>query len=369
MTPSEEDHIGEAEDGIPITFTLQFAAAPCPECGEMAVAGPCPKCGATVPPPGESRPPELARRAAFTAARARLRELVQQSEQLPVPHIRIAADQYARALNDANIAGLVVEVLAFAHRLDTLGLNDPSTIGGSARRAIIELVTMTEGVLDATIELARFRPPDEIAELRELMLRLGQRGVALAMAILEVLVAQSPQETNVATSHLNAMLSDPTAGVDTDELFARVIELAEPNLDARVTVALGLPGHFGDQYGLPDPSRVFYAASRVGNPFEVLARGAACFFRHLLQQDPEKVPLHAAILAEPAMGLALVDRPLPAHRIALDTIELLRRAYAMDPEGTRALIESMRAQGDRIFAAAHRIRRDLRLLATGDIEG
>lgn len=140
------------------------------------------------------------------------------------------------------------------------------------------------------------------------------------------------------------------------------------DVNERVARVLKRPGSYVDELGLLAPSLVFGAFADHDEPFAVLGRRSHEYFGHLLpRQLPE--PLSAALLVIPAVTVAILDRPLVAHRCARLMASLCEQALEVDRDDVQRLVERTSEQASVIFAAAARIDRALRLLAVGERAG
>jgi len=352
-------------DDHDIKFSLVFGVETCPGCGRVSPSTQCLHCGAEIPP-GETSAIALARQKAFVDLRRRADDLRRLYDHLPEPHIPVAADQYAMALADSRIIKRAGIILRSLHRLHELGLNDEREVGSTARRRLARLVTAVEQLYRETEELAWFRPPAvEVMQAREAMVAVGRQVTEAVATLLAALTASSVQGVVAPQQRFQELLYE----LDWVDHFAAATQALEKlpagDIDTRVSVALGTEIDVTDDLGLLDPARVLAAFAGDEDPFTPLARASVGFLSHLTTTGVDDAPPESAALALPALGLALLDRPLPAHSLARMVLELLKEAERGDGAATAALFERTSNEGPRIFAAAKRIHDDLRYLAAG----
>jgi hypothetical protein len=316
-----------------------------------------------VPEPDEIGEIEAARLRAFEPLLQEARDLVATCE-FPEPHIRVTADQYVRAITDAQIFSRLQDALAFGSRMSLLELADRQAIFGSTRRQLTEYLDSLSALRDDTVRLAWFEPPAAITRLRDLMLATGRHGLRLAVAMLEILTATSPAQAQAAGHDQQMLLVWPFSD-ELEQLLEIAEDLVEHDLDARIGIVLGTSGRFTDDNGFLDPARVFLAAPSGQRGIEQLSREAGRFFGHLISTAPDDIGAESVGLTLAALPLAAADRPFAGHRVARLTRDLLNRADATDPEATRRLVAGLDEDGARIFAGALRVQRDFQLLTSG----
>ncbi len=352
-------------DDHDIEFRLVFEVETCPGCGQISPSTRCLHCGAEIPP-AEISKIALARQKAFSDLQRRADELRGLYDHLPEPHISVAADQYATALADSRIIKRASIILRSLHKLHELGLNDEHEVGATARRRLGRLVAALEQLHRETEELAWFRPPAaEVTQAREAMISVARQVTETVATLLAALTASSVQDVVPLQQRFQQLLSD-LDWVDQYVAATQALgKLATGGIDARVSVALGTKIGVTDDLGLLDPARVLTAFAGDDDPFSPLARASVRFLSHLTESGEKDAPPESAVLALPALGLAVLDRPLPAHSLARMVLELLEEAEGVDGAATAALFERTSNEGPRIFAAAKRIDDDLRYLAAG----
>ena len=346
---------------------LVFSTGECPKCGEASLPGQCTACGAFVDPvdPNAST---LARGRALNPLRERARLLVASFDELPEPHISVTASQLASVVVDANLPGRASELIAFAHCVRDLDLEEPSAIGGATRRAVINVLEEVERVRSEARLLAQFAADEKVADLPTLIGQLGRQGAVVVELVIATLCAQSFEQGAGTCAQLQKALEAPAQAEQIERLLAEVplLDLRDDN-NARISLVLGREGDFTDELGLPDPVRIFAPPPGETTSFPSLALGATHYLAHLLDQRPVELDEGHAMLALSAVQLALLDRPFEHHRRAELVRELLRDA-AQNPE---ALAKALGAYDDHAgltFETSMRIRRQIRLLATSSVE-
>lgn len=123
----------ETDRVFDISFTLSFAAETCAACGETAPPGTCPGCGAEIPPSNKIDEAASARGAAFLPLLERAESVLARYDELPEPHIPVAADQYAATLADGRLFKRLRVSLRVPERLGRFDLDDTKQIGGRVR--------------------------------------------------------------------------------------------------------------------------------------------------------------------------------------------------------------------------------------------
>jgi hypothetical protein len=347
-----------------ISFTLSFHVAECEECGHVSPTTPCVHCGADVPEAKETDKLALARRKAFAPLLARAEQLQPRYETLPEPHVPVAPDQYASALADARVLKRATIVLRSLHRLSELELNDEKAIGSSARNRLKRLVIALEELYRETEQVAWFRAPSsEVARARTALIATGRHMTDAIVTLLRALSAPSADDVGPLQARFQGLLADFPFTAEFATALSALRELPSGDTDERVSVALGTDIIVSDDFGLLDPARLLAAFAGGDDPFTPLACASARYLSHLIDLDPESVTAEGAALSLAAFGLAVLDRPLPAHTLARDAVRLLKEAEARDPTAAAALLDRTVGEGPRIFAAAKRIEDDLYYLS------
>ncbi len=358
------------DDDGPTKFRLSliFASEDCPACGATGAASPCQKCGSEIPVP-EPNAATKARMSALAPLEARARTLVASFDDIPDPHITVTPSQLAAAIVDARVPGRTLELIAFARSVDDLDLEDPAAIGGKTRRRLAAVLDEVEQLRDFSRLLAEFEAAEEVAELPALVARLGRGGAVIIEKVLSALVTETPAAAAAAARELQAALASPAEANEINALLAALPELDAPDdVNARVATVTGRKGTYTDELGLPSPELIFAAPSGENTSFAALALGARRYMSHLLD-TPEEVSDAQAMLILPAVQLALLDRPFEHHRRAELVQELLRDAAAKDPAGLDATLSAYEDHAGLAFETSMRVRRQIRLLATGEVLG
>ncbi|MGH2797721.1 MAG: hypothetical protein ACRDM0_08645, partial [Thermoleophilaceae bacterium] len=307
-----------------------------------------------------------AREKALSPLLAQAEALLLRFDDLPEPHIRVAPDQYGATLSDGRLFKRLRVMLRFPRNLGRFNFDDSAEIGGPIRRETASFIGELEQIYRETEELAWFVPPTpEVPRVRDLLIATGRYGTEIAVTLLRALTSMSLDEVVPLQRRFQELL----AGYPYADEFGKAVDTltaaSEPDFDARVAIALGVDVPVTDDLGLLDPARILAAFAGSDDPFTPLAHASAHFLSHLSKFDPEQVRADGAALALPALALATLDRPLPAHRAARQAAELLREADKLDAAQTAVLLERTVNEGPRIFAAAKRIHDDLVYLARG----
>jgi hypothetical protein len=358
---------GERLDGdYDISFSLILTAETCDSCGRVSPATPCIHCGADVPRVERTGGLALSRRKAFAKLLSRLEHLQLSYDELPEPHVTVAPDQYGAAIADSGVLKRARIVMGSLHRIDELGLNEERTIGTTARMGLERLVVALEEIYEETKQVAWFRAPsDEVARARTALIATGRYVNELVLTLLQVLSALSVEDVVPLQARFQELLANYPFQAEFSAALAALRELPSSDVDERVSLALGVEVFVTDGLGLLDPGRVLTAFAGDDDPFTPLGRSCARYLSHLSTIESESVEVESAALAFGALGLIVLDRPLPAHRLARQVVELLREARAKDPMAMESLLERTIGEGPRIFAAAKRIHDDLSYLSAG----
>jgi hypothetical protein len=360
---------GATQPESPDTFEigLTFAAGECSDCGEHGLPGACPECGGEIGPAD----PDSATRARVQALAPlgdRARALVESFDSFPKPHISVTASQLAAVVADSRLPDRAIELIQFAHRVQELDLNDPAAIGQGTRDAVVAVLEDVERVRDEARLLAEFEANERVAELPALVARLGRQGAAIVEMVIATLTAESFGDAADASARLQQALEPPAEGEQIGLLLEAIPTLDTPDdIDARISLALGRDGGYTDAFGLPDPVLIFAPPPGESSSFDALAAGASRYLSHLLDRPPEDREAGHAMLALSAVQLALLDRPFEHHRRAELVRELLRRG-AQNPESLASALAAYDDHAGLAFETTMRVRRQLRLLATGAVE-
>jgi hypothetical protein len=310
-----------------------------------------------------------ARRDALESVDGELQALVERFEELPQGSIVVSTDQFATAVSDAEIFERIGEMAGIGIELEALDVNDRGVIGGQLRTKMAKRVARVEELLEACEELALFDPTGPAGELRTVAAESGHYGARLTQAFVAILVAETIPTARAAEAEMQGLLDGFPYKGQIDELLIEMRDWMVPDFDARAALVLGKPGHYSDEYGFLDIGAVFGAFADDGKPLAELARCGRRYFSHLIGTGPVLEEALESYLVVPAIGLATLDRPLVAHRIARSTHELLEEASQTAPAEAQRLIERTTGEGELIFEALEQIRRGVILLDAGMAAG
>jgi hypothetical protein len=352
-----------------ITIELGLMAAICPVCEVPREPGPCPDCGTEVPVSEEVAEGVKARRAALTGLPERIAAVEAGFGELPAGAIPLSNDQFATVVDDVGLFGLIVDLLGLGEELEGLALDDPAMIGGRLRRLIEARISRAEALLGACGELALFDPHGPAAVLRDYAARTGHFGVRLTGLYVEVLTASDIREVRAAESQMQGMVDEfRELNGAMPALFEEMEGWILRDVDARISIVLGEPGVYTDEYGDVDVARVFGAFGARESPYEILAARARRYFGHLLGEAPPDVAFESLLIFA-AIAIGTLDRPLGPLRIAAGVRDLMLGALAVDPAGAQQLVDRTMSEGALVFAAGERIRRGFGLLRLAEASG
>jgi hypothetical protein len=352
--------------GTKFELSLLFAAEECPICGETVPGGICANCGADVPAPEPSAATK-ARTSALVPLGERARSVVASFDAFPDPHIAVSPSQLAFAISDAELPTHTLDLIAFARNVSELELEDPYAIGSETRRRLAAKLDDVERLRDLARLLAEFEAAEPVAKLPTLVARMSKVGAMVIEKVLGVLVSETPEAAGAAAKELQDALEAPAEADEIERLLALVPELfAADDVNARVALVTGRDADYTDDLGLPDPVLIFAPAPGERTSFAALSQGARRYLSHLLA-DPDKLGDEHAILVFPAVQLALLDRPCEHHRRAELVGILFRDAGERDPAALDATHRAYEDHAGMAFETSMRVRRLLRLLATGEV--
>jgi HAD superfamily hydrolase (TIGR01509 family) len=201
-----------------------------------------------------------------------------------------------------------LELIAFAHSVDDLDLDDPAAIGGETRRRLAAVLDEVERLRDFARLLAEFESAEQVEQLPVLVGRLGRFGAVVIEKVLTVLVSETLVAAGGGARELQAALDPPAEVDEIIGLLDALPRLDSPDdLNARVTLVTGREGSYTDELGLPSPVLIFAAAPRENTSFAALASGASRYLSHLID-TPEEVSDGQAMLVLPAVQLALLSK-------------------------------------------------------------
>jgi hypothetical protein len=357
-----------SEEAHTLQLRLTFAVGVCETCEVAGPDGVCPSCGAVLEVPE----PNAATRARVSALRlllARATAFVESFATFPEAHIPVTVQQTLSVVTDADLPQRVIDLIGFAHTANELELESPAVIGRETRRRLLNVLDDVERVRDEARRLAAFKPPDDIVELTGAIAQLAVCGARVVADVIEVISAETLGECQEAFRSLQGALTGPEEAERLTQLLRDAPTVnAREDLDARASLAIGLEAQYSDELGLLDPVRIFAAAANEPSPMAALARGAGHYLSHLLDTPADELPEGAAVLAAYAVPLAVLDRPFGPHRQAELARGLLRQAASVSPSDVQQAISLYDEHQGRVFAAASRASRDLRLVLLGRVD-
>jgi hypothetical protein len=301
-----------------------------------------------------------ARQGALLPLLANAQELSERFEHIPPPSIPLTIDQFVACAQDVELAPYFRDLLDGCLELAGLDFDDPGALGAQVRKTASREVERVRELTDKATQIARLEVREPAVELRDALLALAHRGTEALIALLEAVTVTSPEEVRAAESKLQTAFGSIVAPAE--ELFGRLDELSEPDLNARIGLVLGRDGIYTDELGLIDPGLVFGAYAGEGALFAGLTERASAYFGHLLPEQSISAA-EGAMLILPAVTLASLDRPLLAHNCGEQMASLVKAAHAADPDRSRQVYERTTNEGPRIFAASSRVQKGVRLLA------
>jgi hypothetical protein len=359
---------GELEEGGPFTLTLELKAECCPECGEPREPGPCPECGVEVGSCPEVAEMAQARNRALQGIDSQLDNLIASFRELPTGNIVVSNDQFARAVDDAELFSQLAAMTGIGNELEVLNVNDPKVVGGELRRSMAARVSQVEDLLRSCEDLARFNPQGPAADLRNIAMESGLYGARLTKAFIQILVAETIPAARDAEAEMQSLLGGFPYGERIGELLGQMEGWIVPDFDARAALIVGQPGEYSDEHGFLDVEAVFGAISGP-EAIEQLAERSRRYFAHLLEGEaPADIALESLLIA-PAIEIGTLDRPLRAHRIAAGLFALLGSAAEVAPQQVQDLVEQTAAESRLVLEANEQIRRGAQLLAAGERAG
>ena len=294
--------------------------------------------------------------------------MIERFDALEPGNVAVSNDQFATAVSDAELFEQLQKMTGIGHQLARLDLNDSSVIGSDLRKRSLERVADVEHLAKTCEELAVFDPRGPAAELRRVAADCGRYGARLTQVFIEILVAETISAARRAEAEMQSMLAGFPHGEWIDELLQEMEGWIVRDFDARAALVLEREGCYSDEYGFLDLGAVFSAYDDVESPMEELARCGRRYFSHLIgETSAGEMP--ESLLVLPAIGLATLDRPLTAHRIARALFTLMREVNETAPGPTAEVVGQTVSEGDLVFAAIERIRRGLIYLAAAEEKG
>jgi hypothetical protein len=331
----------------------------------VTAPGHCAECGAAVAEPASGDTLAAARVGALGEFVIQVRGLCDRLQSLREPHVPIAADQFAAALQDVGVFAHVGSFADVGYRLSAFDFDDSQQVGRDVRRAARREVEAASLLVRTVEEFAVFAPPAELADARAVIIEAALHGVQILETLLRALTSVQIAAMAEVQRELNELMEPGLWKERLETAEARVEEWGSPDPNARIARGLGLRGDFTDELGLVDLGRVTAVFATADDPFGELARLGAGYLRHLLRTPPGSVRGGAAGLVVPALMLCSLDRPLTAHRVALEMAALLGTAHAADAAAVEGAVARNVAELPRTLAAAQRIRSDVRYLELG----
>lgn len=357
----------EDDDSDGFSFALEMAAASCPECDTVAEPGPCPQCGAEVPATEEISEVAQARGRALEPFAKETQVLRTRFEHPPEATIPLTNDQFVACLQDTGVLARIQQVMTACHDLSALDMNDPQAIGTEVRQAVAASVDEIRELTNIAEELARFAPPGPASELRDMGIHVSRLGSDVIARLIETVTAKTIEEAKEANRLMQAALD--SFNFPTNDLFERLEEYAQPDVDARVSLVLDKPGTYTDEFGFIDTGKVFGAFAGEETLFQSLAERARAYFSHLVPSESLSEGAAVALIL-PAVMLGTLDRPLVGHRAARGMVALFETAMDRDADQVREIVKRSTNEGPRMFAAASRIYKGMRQMYLADkVEG
>ena len=309
-----------------------------------------------------------ARSRALQGIDSQLDHLIAGFRELPAGNIVISNDQFARAVDDADLFSQLGAMTGIGHELEALNVNDPKVIGGELRQRMAARIGQVEEVLGSCEDLARFDPQGPAAELRSVAVESGLYGARLTKAFIRILVAEAIPAAREAEAEMQSLLGGFPYGERIGELLAQMEEWIVPDFDARAALIVGHPGEYSDEHRSLDIEAVFGAFSGP-EAIEQLAERSRRYFAHLLEDEPRADIALESLLIVPAIEIGTLDRPLRAHRIATGLFALLGSAAEIAPQQVQELVEQTAAESRLVLEANEQIHRGAQLLAAGEKAG
>ncbi len=281
--------------------------------------------------------------------------------------IPLSNDQFVACLQDTEVLGRIQQVISACHDLAALNMNDPQAIGTEVRQAVAASVDEIRELTNIAEELASFAPQEPASELQDMGIEVSKLGSDVIARLIETVTAGTIEEAKEANRLMQAALD--SFNFPTDELFERLEQYAQPDVDARVSLVLDKPGNYTDEFGFIDTGKVFGAFVGEGTLFQSLAERARAYFSHLVPTESLSEGAAVALIL-PAVMLGTLDRPLIGHRAARGMTALTEAAMDRDADQVRAIVKRSTNEGPRLFAAASRIYKGMRQMYLADkVEG
>jgi hypothetical protein len=351
----------QQSDGGPFEIKLGFAAAICPNCEVAREPGVCPECGAKIPEvePGKL---EQTRQKAFASLAGEARELVSSFDDPPKAEVSLGVDQFVACFIDLDVIAKAGEFATLGNRLGELDFNDPTVVGGLARRTIVEYLERIRGLRRDLWELARFHAEGPAIELREVAFDIGRWAAEVVDTFLRALTSSSMSGVREATAVIHERLEHSPFHNRFGHVMEELPAWETPNDDARISVALGRESTYTDEDGHLVLEAILGAFAHEAEPYKELGAAASRYFESVIGHGAAEGEA-SALLIVPAATMATLDRPLLAHRLARLVHHLIGRALAVDRAAVEAAAGRAAEQAPLILASASRIQKEFRLLS------
>lgn len=362
---SADDDADEEEGSFEVRLT--FSVESCPDCELPGPAGACTRCGAEVPV-GEPGDAEQRRHATFAPLAERAAAIVRRLDDLPDGHVPITTRQFARVLTDADIFSIIERVIGSINEIGAKRVDDALAESAEAPAEFEALLADAELLGETALRVAWFAPVGPSDEVRTQLIAVAKLAAEIGRDALRILAAESWADAEVAMQSLQrgfvstavfSRFSAALADVDLDDA---------DDIDTRIGLVLGRPGAYTNESGAIDVGLLFGAGGGTQDGLAFLGDAAGAYFGHLLRRSDHGSFEQLGLLLN-AVTLASVERPVPAHTTAALSRELLDGGLATHDARARAAIERYAADGGRVFDAAMRAQREVRLLLTAELDG
>jgi hypothetical protein len=286
--------------------------------------------------------------------------------ELPGAAIPSSPEQYRSVVRDAEVLPSIKEAVERLMSLQEFAWDNPGDLGGPIRKRFRDVIAQSSEVADRVAALAEFQPPTGLDKARQWVIEAGGQQAMLTLTLLRAVIAAQPEEFE----DLAKRVSDLLGSWPMVENLAELLEQDERWFDVgdigkRIDAALGVTGAFVDDYGIPNDEALVHAFAGEADPLAAAGTAAARYLADLVGGEPQEAT-GAVLLVPAARQLAVLDRPLPALRIARRARQLLREAADTNENATQVEIERLFEDGWRLQETQQRIRRQLVQWAGGD---
>jgi hypothetical protein len=306
-----------------------------------------------------------ARERAFSELLADVERLKLELADAPAASVSCTRRQYVAVLSDSDLSDVGAAVMAAAAGLDGLAIDDPHEIGGSCRARLQGFIEQLKQLVRAAREVAIFTPPTDLTDMRQLQLDFAAKALAFGEQLLNALMAPTVEDfERVVGGRLNftATAFEELAGI----LAAH--DWDDDGPEERVAQVFALEGPWFDASGFPDDAQIGFEVGDSRAPVRRLGAASATYFQHLLDVPPEEVGPVSLTLIPSARQLALLERPLPAHRVAIGLRRQLDAAWARDQALTKTVLADTGEAEQLVYEARRRIALHLRRLSAGPVD-